>query len=226
MDEIWKDIVNEDPYQISNKGRVRNKINNNIKTPIIGKYMSISLNSHRYYIHRLVATYFIPFIPLKNHVNHKDENKHNNVYTNLEWCTNKENHNYGTIKDRMSKAQTSSKIIQYDKEGNIIKIWNSKEQISRELPCGSSIKNSITRNIFNRFYKDSYWFKEDEAFDAKRIKKSIMLALYNENKCILVGGYKNIADYLGIKPHTIQNKLVRDNVTKLSYGNYVIKVIN
>lgn len=43
------------------------------------------------YIHRLVATYFIPNPENKRYVNHKDCNRHNNDFKNLEWVTVKEN---------------------------------------------------------------------------------------------------------------------------------------
>lgn len=43
------------------------------------------------YIHRLVAEYFIPNPLNKKYVNHKDCNRSNNDYTNLEWVTAKEN---------------------------------------------------------------------------------------------------------------------------------------
>ena len=43
------------------------------------------------YIHRLVAEYFIHNPFNKKYVNHKDCNRSNNHYTNLEWVTAKEN---------------------------------------------------------------------------------------------------------------------------------------
>jgi hypothetical protein len=44
-----------------------------------------------YYVHRLVAKYFIGEIPLGMEVNHKDGNKQNNHYDNLEIITSSEN---------------------------------------------------------------------------------------------------------------------------------------
>ena len=49
-------------------------------------------------VHRLVAWEFCPGRDLNLTVNHKDGNKQNNNYWNLEWCTSQENmyHAYRT----------------------------------------------------------------------------------------------------------------------------------
>lgn len=63
-------------------------------------------------IHRMVAIAFIEN-PLSNpEINHIDENKLNNKVSNLQWCTAKENSNWGTRKQRISKT-----VIQLYKDG-------------------------------------------------------------------------------------------------------------
>lgn len=95
--EMWKDIEGfEGRYQISSWGRVRNKDGMILKPYTNNKgYVKISLQEGRRAIkkriHRLVAQAFIPNPYNLPQVNHKDGNKQNNSYTNLEWVTNSEN---------------------------------------------------------------------------------------------------------------------------------------
>ncbi len=70
--------------------------------PDQGKYLRYTLTkegvAQRYQAHQLVAKAFISN-PL-NHsiINHKDENKHNNHVSNLEWCTTQYNNEYSHSK--------------------------------------------------------------------------------------------------------------------------------
>lgn len=98
-DEQWKQIIHNNiltNYEISNFGNVRNKYTKEYKNPRFDKYgylrvtLYISPKKVTYSIHKLVATHFIQNHFNKPTVNHKDCNKLNNFFENLEWSTNKE----------------------------------------------------------------------------------------------------------------------------------------
>jgi hypothetical protein len=52
----------------------------------------------RVYIHRMVAETFIPNPNNLPVINHKDENRNNNVVDNLEWCNQQYNSEYSNAK--------------------------------------------------------------------------------------------------------------------------------
>ena len=89
-------------YFISTKGRILNTSLVKGKYPLLkgtisNLYKSVQLKTMDTAIrfHRLVCSTFLPDAdnrPLSGlHINHKDLNKLNNHFTNLEWCTHKEN---------------------------------------------------------------------------------------------------------------------------------------
>ena len=110
--EIWQDIMEAPGYQVSNFGRIKSlsrwttkkgiKGRRNIGTTILkpGKdcdcYLQVSIRFKNkkttIKIHSLVLTHFGPSKPSPKHeCNHKDGDKDNNWWTNLEWMTSQEN---------------------------------------------------------------------------------------------------------------------------------------
>lgn len=127
-------------YEISNYGNVRSldrivfHPNGNLRLkgkPIKMRvknygYVSLTNNgvSNNFYIHRLVAIAFLPNPELKPQVNHIDGNKFNNNYSNLEWCTAKENL-YHARKTGLNKQNGSDSVNSKLSEKEVLEIRDS-----------------------------------------------------------------------------------------------------
>ena len=159
LNEIWKPIKGyEGLYEVSNFGRIKslkrlvkshNKwgecyiiINEKILKTSDNKlgYLFVKLYKNNktktYYIHRLVAEHFIHNPNNLPEVNHKDECKSNNIYTNLEWCDRKYNVNQGNRLKKISKKLKNKKewskpVIQYTLDGQFVKEWESINEADR-----------------------------------------------------------------------------------------------
>lgn len=108
--EVLKIINNTNElYGVTNYGRIISLKYNIVLKSRVNRdgylYNCIRINKQNKYIkpHRLVAEYFINNPNNYSKVNHKDENKQNNVYTNLEWCNTKYNNSYGNRLNKCSQ---------------------------------------------------------------------------------------------------------------------------
>ena len=134
-DEIWKDVCWYENgviydyrglYKISNFGRVFGVKNSRIKKLRVDKngYFTVSLfkdnKEKNCKVHRLVALHFIDGYFESAVVNHIDENKQNNHYTNLEWCTIAYNNKYNDKDQRYAK-----KIDMYTLDGEYVMTFKS-----------------------------------------------------------------------------------------------------
>ena len=147
--EIWKDIPNyEGLYQASNLGRVKSlersyRRKEKILKPGINQYgyYQVALCKQsivkRYLVHRLVWEAFNGTIPENMQVNHINEIKTDNRLENLNLMTAKENSNWGSRNERMTKklinGKKSKPVLQFTLDGIFVKEYPSAHQVEREL---------------------------------------------------------------------------------------------
>ena len=197
MEEQWKDIIIEKNgiiydytglYQVSNLGRVksldridasghRRKGKIMKLKPRKDGYVYATLckdgEKQQFTVHRLVATTFIPNSENLPVVNHKNETKTDNVWTNLEWCTEEYNANYGTRNERLSEAKKGKNVgaenprahsvicLETKQSFNTIKEaqeWLGKGNIKSCCRGGAKTagKHPITKKPLHWMYLDDY----------------------------------------------------------------------
>lgn len=149
-EEEWRVISGtQNEYYVSSLGRVMSRKRGRtwiLKPVRTGNYLGVDLcvrGVHRTaLIHRLVAEAFIPNECNYPEVNHKDENPHNNCVYNLEWCTRKYNHAYGTARQR--NAQSRRKVIQQldPVTGAVLREYESLTAATKAV--GYGINNCVT----------------------------------------------------------------------------------
>lgn len=149
MEQIWKPIKDfEHYYEVSNIGNVRRIAKeNNSKTLKPRLHSSgylrvmLSINGKHYdkYIHRLVADMFcVNANPNKYfEINHKDGDKQNNIFSNLEWCDRSYNNKHAYV-NRLHTIHgcygRKKKVAKIDIETNkILSIYDSVENASKDV---------------------------------------------------------------------------------------------
>lgn len=209
--EEWKILEENNKYAINNKGQIINTSTMKYKkTEIHNGYERVIFIKNgkrtRHKVHRLVAKYFVPNPKNKDIVNHIDENKLNNHFSNLEWCTSQENirhsinmklikegvepRTYWEEKEKQEKNEKVLKIVKnYHKSLNI---RDSKriENKKRTEKIISKVKNSLEKN---RIEQDK---TIDEEFYEKR--REFIQELKNEGFMLT-----EISKHLGLSVSTV-----------------------
>lgn len=156
-EEIWKSVIGFPNYEVSDRGRVRNKATKHIRSfsynhgyPQVDLYPGQKTRT----IHRLVADAFLGEHPGMQ-VNHIDGNKKNNCLSNLEWCTSSENNQHAY--DANLRTPPKEKRVRIVETGEAFRsITKCAEAISGDVQNVSACLNGkrATCNGFHFEYVD------------------------------------------------------------------------
>jgi hypothetical protein len=164
--ERWATIVLPIPtdqvYQISNFGRIRNRNQKILHGSIIQGYRTLNIRigsiHFNFYLHKLVATYFIEQTGSDAmYVIHLDYDKMNNVLHNLQWVTRETL----TLHNRQNPAQINKRKpatgLQYKLNPGKVKIIKQMLLSGKSRPKMIAKQFGITSTQVTRIKKGENW---------------------------------------------------------------------
>lgn len=167
IEEEWSSIEGYNGlYEVSNYGRVRSWKNNRWGKSDSFRILKQTLNSkgyprvtltrpglHRTYgTHRLVGHYFVPNSDNKPCINHKDGDKENPFFLNLEWCTRRENNRHARRSGLMEQRGENSPNAKLTKQ-EVLKIrslYGAGEHSMTDLGKTFGVSRTSIGKIINR----------------------------------------------------------------------------
>ncbi len=154
LDEEYKPIPQLDGFEISNHGRIRsNGFEVYVCTDKKG-YRLIKVCENYYFIHRMVAELFVPNPDRCNVVDHIDNDRGNNVVSNLRWVT--------TLKNNLNKTpqrnSTGVKGVTYDSKKEKYRVRVSIQNKDIQVGYYSDLETAtLVRRLFvNLLYGEEY----------------------------------------------------------------------
>lgn len=161
--EIWMQVEGSPNYLVSNLGSIKSLDYNGTKKPKNLKpvkdrdgYLHVFIGKKQYMVHRLVANAFIDkFGENTETVDHINGIRDDNRACNLRWMSRRDNVLLGHAKkghsingrrkpQKPKKGRKTIPILQMDKQGVVVKEYNSLMDAERETGIGSGrISNCI-----------------------------------------------------------------------------------
>ena len=182
--EEWRPVFGyEGLYEVSNTGQVKSldkydslgvfwegKLLSKLK---VKGYFMVKLRKDGIQkmcsVHRLVAQAFIENPLCLPQINHKDEDKTNNIVDNLEWCDAKYNINYGTARKRSINTKIKNGYVNEENVGLNKKEY--KKKWNKDHKCYNRDYQKKWRENNKDYYKK--WLENHPGYmdKYKKIKK-------------------------------------------------------
>jgi hypothetical protein len=171
----WKQLEEAPDYWVSNRGeflskRVEGKemilkVHKNHKTGYLQQGLVISgkgepRRTKTFYPHVLVAKYFCENPNGYDRVHHKDHNKHNNHYWNLEWVSQEQNIHEYYNSDEPNKPRNMRPVEVWTVKGDYVGTYPSMNKAGKELGISPT---TVWRQLSGRAKSGrKYIFKYEE----------------------------------------------------------------
>lgn len=216
MDKYYK-IKGYEDYYITKSGKVYSVLTNKmLKYDRSNRgYCRVTLADRRLgrfvhiFVHRLVATQFIPNPNNLPEVNHKDGNHTNNSIYNLEWCTREYNQRHA-IENSLYRIEEDSPRAKLTKE-QVISIYKeyeknkNKNSISKKYGVSNALIGEIVRGVrwsktFEEYYgyKSNYIKPKRKRLSKEQIYKILTMYYINKNNTVEIQKKLNISNgYIG-----------------------------
>lgn len=165
-------IANHERYLISPEGEILSTMNNNKLKPILQNngYLVVGLDKKIHLVHRLVAKHFIPNPYDHPQVNHKDGNKLNNIVSNLEWVSAKENINHA-FETGLRKG-----FVPYDtKKEKLNLVLNGADVATLAKEMGMSHPNTLSKMLRETAIKENLI----ESWNTEMKRRRTLVAIRN-----------------------------------------------
>lgn len=176
--EIWKTYPEFPFIEVNQFGEIRTKDRiitdkNGRKRHVKGRVLKQSDNGTGYlqvgfsmngkkfylYVHRIMATCFIPNPYGYPEVNHIDNDRMNNVKSNLEWCSSEQNIAYREKCGMSAKESTKvlrKPVIVVDLNSLKVFWFESRMEVARQLGVNQSAISAVIKGKRNK--ADDCWF--------------------------------------------------------------------
>ena len=152
--EIWKTIPFEDNYDVSNLGNVRNNNTLHIKSLRWDRYgylrVTLYPSGKTYTIHRLVGLCWLAHKFTEDlQIDHIDNDRSNNILTNLEWVSPQENVDRIPLENRRDISGSANPMAVIDESKVMLIKYNFIDEASK-VATEYNVSVGVVENIRRR----------------------------------------------------------------------------